>query len=499
MTYKAFISSTFEDLREHRKEVIASLRKASIVVDPMEEWTAASDEPKNFAQDRVQDCQLCVLLVGFRRGHIPKGENLSITQLEYKAANEAGIDVLPFLLREDSPWPRKFDELDKDPGIRRFRAELQESRGVGFFGLAPTSIEVLPAVTRWILEKQKSLDVADKVPRPSPVSGAGRLMVTVFDGSRKIMSPGKKLLFRIIDGNQRTIFSQSGEQPSLYFRDLPAYDAVGDRYTVLVSADGYYQTGFSPAKIKSDAEVYVDLMLLPKKSRLDFSDAAWNTLQQTRPRLFNLIAAGAAPTAGKARYEEFMAQKPESLASFFNVASAMEQIYLGGKTALDYFKEVLWKDWPTQNRFFGYVDESLIGELGRAASEGAFVKVPSFFHPGGTSSFQQVQFGEAKVQLTLHEGSTKKINGVSCVKVESDINYYCDTAAHSILEINPGLSGGQPDPAVVYVLRWAASRRAGVPEFHPPYSIVEDSGDRPSEKATTVSKRRRKPARARSG
>jgi uncharacterized protein (DUF58 family) len=37
MAYKAFVSSTFEDLREHRREVIASLRKAGILVDPMEE------------------------------------------------------------------------------------------------------------------------------------------------------------------------------------------------------------------------------------------------------------------------------------------------------------------------------------------------------------------------------------------------------------------------------------------------------------------------------
>lgn len=166
MAYKAFVSSTFEDLKAHRQVVIASLHKAGIFVDPMEDWTASSDEPKKFSQDRLKDCDLCVLLVAFRRGHVPRDEELSITQLEYRAAIELGIDVLVFMLHEDAPWPRKFDELDEDPGIQQFRGELQESRGVDFFGLEPSSIEISPALTRWIAEKQRSVGINAVVTAP---------------------------------------------------------------------------------------------------------------------------------------------------------------------------------------------------------------------------------------------------------------------------------------------------------------------------------------------
>jgi hypothetical protein len=154
MAHKAFVSSTFEDLKGHRQVVLAALRKAGFFVDPMEDWSASTDEPKNFSQDRLEGCDLCILLVGFRRGHVPQGEELSITQLEYQAAIASGIDVLVFMLQEDAPWPRKFDELGKDPGISRFRAELKELRGIGFFGLESTSIEIAPALTRWIREKK---------------------------------------------------------------------------------------------------------------------------------------------------------------------------------------------------------------------------------------------------------------------------------------------------------------------------------------------------------
>ena len=68
--YKAFVSSTFEDLKDHRAHVIRSLRRAGFFVDPMEEWSADSEEPKIFSQDRLHGCDLCVLLVVTSREYL---------------------------------------------------------------------------------------------------------------------------------------------------------------------------------------------------------------------------------------------------------------------------------------------------------------------------------------------------------------------------------------------------------------------------------------------
>ena len=100
MTVSAFVSSTFEDLQHHRTHVISVLRKSGIAVDPMEDWSADRSAPKVFSPERVRDHNLCVLLVAFRRGHIPEGELQSITRLEYRAAVAAGLDMLVFLLAE---------------------------------------------------------------------------------------------------------------------------------------------------------------------------------------------------------------------------------------------------------------------------------------------------------------------------------------------------------------------------------------------------------------
>ncbi|MEM7356673.1 MAG: DUF4062 domain-containing protein, partial [Acidobacteriota bacterium] len=168
MSHKAFVSSTYLDLKEHRAWVVDELRKAGFWVDPMESWTASTNAPRLFSQDRMKGCDLCVLLVAMRRGHVPQGETSSITQLEYEAARERGIDVLVFMIDEQAPWPRQFDELDKDPEMRPWRKQLMEDQGVGFFDDEPDSIEIGPALARWLRERiQRGADAPTAAPQPA--------------------------------------------------------------------------------------------------------------------------------------------------------------------------------------------------------------------------------------------------------------------------------------------------------------------------------------------
>jgi hypothetical protein len=147
---RAFVSSTYVDLREHRAWVIAQLRKSGLVVDPMEDWTADGDEPQEFSQQRVDDCDLCVLLVAFRRGYVPPDATRSITQLEYDRAQERGLETIVFLLDEDAPWPRRFDEMNKDPGIGQWRTELSRRHGIGTASaLSGSSRNRCPSTRPW--------------------------------------------------------------------------------------------------------------------------------------------------------------------------------------------------------------------------------------------------------------------------------------------------------------------------------------------------------------
>ena len=121
----------------------------------MEDWTAEADEPRRFSVERIEGCDLCVLLVAWRRGFIPPGETHSITQLEYENAIARGIDVLVFLLDEDAPWPPRFVALDD--ALKRWREELSVRHGRGLFRLEPSSIPLGAALTRWVTGRQRKV------------------------------------------------------------------------------------------------------------------------------------------------------------------------------------------------------------------------------------------------------------------------------------------------------------------------------------------------------
>jgi hypothetical protein len=295
------------------------------------------------------------------------------------------------------------------------------------------------------------------------------LNLQIFDGTRNPW-PDSDVLIRILDGNQKQVFVGDKTTSSLEFKGLPFYDNLGDNYTVIVSASGYRQAGFTPVPLSPRLTTHLDLMLVPQNPRFNFFSAPWATIKSRLPFLAN----GAINAAAEERYTNLMEERPASLAALLNITTAMGQVLLPVGTPIDYLKQVLWDDSLAQDRFFAYADSKLIDQVRLAATQGLFAPEvgPGFFHPGASASWKQVQFGEANVQLTFHEEQKAVIDGVACILVEPDIDYYKDLLAHTLLEVLPNkLTRGLTNPVEVYVLRWIAGRHAGVLEFNPPYTL----------------------------
>jgi len=321
------------------------------------------------------------------------------------------------------------------------------------------------------MAKAKSNKKTAAVSVKEPVlSDKATMVVTVYDGTRQPLQEGS-FLIRIFDGFQTQLFDDERPAPTTLFK-LPFHDNLQDNCRVLVSGDRFVGAGFSPIKLSPKAVAMVDLMLLPHGA--DFKFQTWGEVKATNPVIAAFISVGSSDAEGQAHYEDLQQKKPVALASLLNVATAMQAIQLPSKTPLDYFREILWDESLAQDRFFGYAERSVVDQVQRAAIAGEFAPEasPGLFHPDATSSFKQIQFGEANVQLTFHEKDTKKINGVQCIRVEPDIDYFQDLGAHALLEVIPNaITHGLTDPKKVYVLRWIAGRHTGVPEFAPPYTI----------------------------
>jgi hypothetical protein len=308
--------------------------------------------------------------------------------------------------------------------------------------------------------------------KPAVDPTIGVVTVNLFDGTRQPMPKGTQILLTVRDGAQNQLLRDFVNGPSVQL-ELPFHNNFADNYAIVAFADGYEQAGFQPVAIGPNAPGQLDLMLLLKSGDFHFAHAQWTDIETLRPLVGQIFAASLTGDAGDA-YADLMEEHPDRLACLLNITTAMQQISLPEKSPLEYFKTFDLAALAP-DRIFGYADAKLVDQVRLAAQQGEFDIQPAIdltLHGDATSSFKQNQFGEGNVQLTFHEKNRKTIDGVDCVYVEPDIDYFKDPAAHLLLEVIPnGLTGNVSNPRVVYVLRWIAGRHAGIPNFDPLYTI----------------------------
>lgn len=196
---RIFVSSSFEDLKEHRAAAIRVLRQLGHEVLAMEDMIAGVSAPLAKVVEMVDRSEAYVGVFAWRYGYVPtpavptpaavppapapatfpvvKGATpgkTSITHYEYLRAVERKIPVMAFLLDENYPWPpHLIDGFDQTRAqapanadqIHRLRQELQQERVVSWFS-TPTDLEarVSAAVTMAGLTRQLDLQPAAALP-----------------------------------------------------------------------------------------------------------------------------------------------------------------------------------------------------------------------------------------------------------------------------------------------------------------------------------------------
>ncbi|MGM1062269.1 DUF4062 domain-containing protein [Saccharothrix sp. Mg75] len=131
---RVFVSSTFRDLRACRAVVHSTLRSLRLDDVTMEHFVAEHDRPLDVCLRKVRECDLYVGVFAWRYGYVPDGGDRSITELEYRAAVEAGKPCLVFLLHDDAPWPRSsVDRGAEADAIEALREELAVRHTARYF------------------------------------------------------------------------------------------------------------------------------------------------------------------------------------------------------------------------------------------------------------------------------------------------------------------------------------------------------------------------------
>jgi hypothetical protein len=122
-----FISSTYNDLREHRKEVIDILERMKKKFSAMENFGSRTDEAVPVCREEILKCEYFIGIYAWRYGWIPEGETLSITEQEFDLARNAGKSCLCYIVDPEYSWQPCFVDRDNSATkLDKFKTKVEK-------------------------------------------------------------------------------------------------------------------------------------------------------------------------------------------------------------------------------------------------------------------------------------------------------------------------------------------------------------------------------------
>lgn len=111
--HQVFISSTFADLKDERREIIQSLLEMDCIPSGMEMFPAANEDQMTLIKGVIDQCDYYLVVLGGRYGSM-SAEGISYTEQEYEYAVAQGIPVMGFVPSEPDSIPQgKTDRNDE--------------------------------------------------------------------------------------------------------------------------------------------------------------------------------------------------------------------------------------------------------------------------------------------------------------------------------------------------------------------------------------------------
>ncbi|WP_407310027.1 DUF4062 domain-containing protein [Desulfosporosinus sp. SB140] len=110
-----FLSSTYLDLQEERTAAIEVLDRVGKAY-AMEKFVAYNHRSREACLAKLRECDALVLIIGERYGYIDDIHHVSITELEYRTANELGLPVFAFIKTDEHG---QWDSIEQDGEKKR--------------------------------------------------------------------------------------------------------------------------------------------------------------------------------------------------------------------------------------------------------------------------------------------------------------------------------------------------------------------------------------------
>ena len=133
--YQVFVSSTYEDLKEERQEVMAAVVSTGNVPIGMEYFPAGDAAPFDYIKKQIDDADYYILVVAGKYGSINKDTGISYTEMEFDYAIEKKVPVAVLLYRDINRLTADKIELDNDKRslLEVFRNKVRDGRMANFW------------------------------------------------------------------------------------------------------------------------------------------------------------------------------------------------------------------------------------------------------------------------------------------------------------------------------------------------------------------------------
>lgn len=131
--YQVFVSSTYEDLQEERKEVMQALLELDCIPAGMELFPASNDDQWTLIKRVIDDCDYYLLIIGGRYGSTNE-DGKSYTQMEFEYALEVGKPIISFLPKNPQMIPTGKCDIDaeKKEKLEKFK-ELTKKKMIKYW------------------------------------------------------------------------------------------------------------------------------------------------------------------------------------------------------------------------------------------------------------------------------------------------------------------------------------------------------------------------------
>lgn len=125
--YQVFVSSTYEDLKEERTEVLHALLELDCIPCGMEYFPASDDSQWEYIKNLIEICDYYLLIIGGRYGSLDS-KGMSYTEKEYRYAISKNIPVIAFVHNtpESLSVNKTDDDASKKKKLKVFRELVQK-------------------------------------------------------------------------------------------------------------------------------------------------------------------------------------------------------------------------------------------------------------------------------------------------------------------------------------------------------------------------------------